>query len=56
MSAYLPQLMDHVTVNPSPVIPGRVNINQAPRAVLQGIPEMTDQMVEQAGGAVGAQP
>lgn len=47
MSAYLPQLMDHVTIVPATTIPGRVNINQAPRAILAGIPGMTDEIVEQ---------
>ena len=40
MNLYLPILMDYVAVNASPVIPGRININQAPRAVLEGIPGM----------------
>ncbi|WP_197442837.1 type II secretion system protein GspK [Lignipirellula cremea] len=46
MTAWLPTLMDNATVNPEPTIPGRVNINQAPRAVLLGIPGMPDDLVD----------
>jgi hypothetical protein len=46
MAVYLPLLMDNVSVNPSPVIPGRININQAPRTILAGIPGMTDEILE----------
>lgn len=46
MAVYLPKLMDELTVNPAPVIPGRININQAPRTVLLGIPGMTSETVE----------
>ena len=47
MDAYLPQLMDYVTVNPAATIPGRININQASATVLAGIPGMTPEIVEQ---------
>jgi type II secretory pathway component PulK len=47
MGVYMPMLMDHVTVNPSLVIPGRININQASATVLAGIPGMTPEIVEQ---------
>jgi DNA uptake protein ComE-like DNA-binding protein len=43
----LTSLMDNCTINPSPVIPGRININQAPRTLLVGIPGMTTEMVDQ---------
>ena len=46
MIFYLPTLMDNVTVNPSPAIPGRININQASRAVLMGIPGMDEETVD----------
>ncbi len=46
MSAYLPKLMDVCTVNSSPTIPGRVNINRAPRIVLLAIPGMTTEMAD----------
>ncbi len=47
MAVYLPVLMDNTTINPAKTIPGRININQAPRAILQGIPGMDADMVEQ---------
>lgn len=50
MSTYMSQLMDQVTIVPDTVIPGRVNINQASRDVLAGIPGMTDEIVEQIVG------
>jgi len=43
----VPTLMDHLTVNPSPTIPGRISINQAPRTILMGIRGMTDLIIEQ---------
>ena len=46
MSSYMPQLMDNCTVNPDPVIPGRVNVNRAPRAVLLAIPGMTENIAD----------
>lgn len=46
MNVYLPLLMDNLTVNPQKVIPGRININQAPRAVLEGIPGMTGKLLD----------
>ena len=39
-------LLDHVTTNPVPAFPGRININQASRTVLLGIPGMTPEIVE----------
>ena len=47
MGFYMPLLMDNVTVNQSPTIPGRININQAPRVVLRGIPGMDEEIVDQ---------
>ncbi|MEX0867486.1 MAG: type II secretion system protein GspK, partial [Pirellulales bacterium] len=47
MAVYLPRLVDNVTVNPSPIIPGRININQAPRVVLSGIPGMTEETLNE---------
>jgi hypothetical protein len=47
MAAYMPILMDNVTVNPAPTIPGRININQASATVLAGIPAMTPEIAEQ---------
>ena len=42
MMVYMPLLMDNVAVNAQPTIPGRININQAPRAILMGIPGMEE--------------
>ncbi len=47
MNVYMPILMDYVTVNPALSVPGRININQAPAAVLRGIPGITPEQVDQ---------
>lgn len=47
MGAYLPSLMDACTAVDSKVIPGRININVAPREILMGIPGMTQEIVDQ---------
>ena len=47
MMIYMPLLMDNVTVSDQPTIPGRININQAPRAMLLGIPGMEETIVEE---------
>jgi type II secretory pathway component PulK/DNA uptake protein ComE-like DNA-binding protein len=47
MATYLPKLMDNLAVNAAPSIPGRLNINQAPRALLTGVPGFTPEMVDQ---------
>ena len=47
MRFYLPLLMDHLAVNPMPTIPGRININQAPRTVLLGIPGLEPETVDE---------
>lgn len=46
-NVYLLPLMEYTSVNPSPVIPGRINVNQASRTVLAGIPGMTDEILEE---------
>jgi DNA uptake protein ComE-like DNA-binding protein len=46
MRLYLPKLLDHCTVNAAKKIPGRININQAPRTILLGIPGMTPEIVD----------
>ncbi|MCE9605976.1 MAG: general secretion pathway protein GspK [Planctomycetia bacterium] len=43
----LPILMDLLATTDATVVPGRININQAPRALLQGIPGFTAEQVEQ---------
>ena len=47
MQDYLPKLMDNLAVNAAPSIPGRLNINQAPRALLAGVPGFTSDIVDQ---------
>ena len=51
MASYLPQLMDNVAVNAAETIPGRININQASRTVLLGIPGMTVNVADQIIGS-----
>ncbi len=46
MNVYLPILLNQVSVNPAPTIPGRININQAPRVMLEGIPGMTTELLD----------
>ena len=46
MSTYLIELMDRVTLSEEPVLIGRVNVNQAPRAVLLAVPGMPAEAVE----------
>ncbi len=43
---YLPDLLDAVTIDSSKTTAGRININQASRAVLRAIPGMTDAIAE----------
>ncbi|MCR4412264.1 MAG: general secretion pathway protein GspK [Thermoguttaceae bacterium] len=47
MNSYIATLMDNLTVQTAQVLPGRINVNQAPRAVLLGIPGMTEDIVDQ---------
>lgn len=47
IATQLPLLMEHLTAVESPVLFGRININLAPRAVLRGIPGMSDDIVEE---------
>lgn len=51
MADYLPKLMDNVAVNAEETIPGRININQASRTVLLGIPGMTSDVADQIIGS-----
>jgi hypothetical protein len=39
--------MDNIAVNSNPTIPGRLNINQAPRRLLNGIPGLSQLAVDQ---------
>ncbi|MBN2579939.1 MAG: general secretion pathway protein GspK [Pirellulales bacterium] len=47
MGVYLPDLMDNVTVDAATVAVGRINVNQASRAVLAGVPGMTEEILEE---------
>jgi hypothetical protein len=47
MQTYLPKLMENLAVNAAPTIPGRLNVNQAPRALIAGIPGLPPTAVEQ---------
>ena len=47
MGLYLPMMMDKLTINEATTIPGRININQAPSAILLGIPGMTPDIVNE---------
>jgi hypothetical protein len=46
-SSWLDAWLDRVTVDASPRIVGRVNVNRAPREVLRGVPGLTESLVEQ---------
>jgi len=47
MNTYMTTLMDNVTVVSEETIPGRININQASRDILLGIPGLSEEAVEQ---------
>ncbi len=47
MTTFLPLMMDNLTSTAEEVLPGRLNINQAPRVLLEAIPGMPLEIVEQ---------
>lgn len=47
MAVYMPVLMDEVSTVAGNTIPGRININQAPRQLLAGIPGLSEEAVNQ---------
>lgn len=47
MIGYLPTIMDKLTTVDSPILPGRININECPREILAGIPGLTTEIVDQ---------
>ncbi|MCI0332375.1 MAG: type II secretion system protein GspK [Planctomycetes bacterium] len=59
MKSYLAKLMDNIAVNADRSIPGRLNINQAPRQLLIGIPNLSpnavDQIISQRDVTLGQQ-
>jgi len=52
----LPKLLDYATVSATPVIPGRVNVNLAPRAVLRAVPGVDSSLVERILASRGSRP
>ncbi len=56
MGFYMPLLMDNCTVNQAQTIPGRININQASRVVLAGIPGMSEEIINQIISLRDAEP
>lgn len=47
MAKYMPKLMQYLTTIDSPTIPGRINLLQAPREIIGGLPGMTPEIVNQ---------
>lgn len=46
MAVYLPVLMDKLTTVSSPFLPGRINIMEAPREILAGVPNLTVEVLD----------
>jgi DNA uptake protein ComE-like DNA-binding protein len=46
MALYLPMLMDKVTTVDATMLPGRININEAPREILSGLPGMSSDILD----------
>jgi DNA uptake protein ComE-like DNA-binding protein len=46
MRDYLPKLFENLAVNAAPSIPGRIDVNQAPRTILTGIPGLPPEAVD----------
>ncbi len=46
MSVYLPILMDALTTQDAPVMPGRLNLNECPAELLYGIPMLAEETVQ----------
>lgn len=51
----LARLLDEVTVSPGPVIVGQVDIMEAPRPVLLGVPKMSEETADRIIGRRGSQ-
>jgi hypothetical protein len=56
MEDYLPKLVDATTVTGDKILRGRINVNEAPRAVLLGLPELDRSVVDQIIAARGLRP
>jgi hypothetical protein len=46
MGGYIDKMMDNMSISEGRTIPGRLNINQAPRSLLMGIPGISEEIVE----------
>jgi len=46
LGSYIDHLMDNSSTNDNPTIPGRLNINAAPRTLLEGIPGLTSEAID----------
>jgi hypothetical protein len=44
--AYIDHLMDNSSTNDNPTIPGRLNINAAPRTLLKGVPGLSSEAID----------
>ena len=55
LRGYLMRLVDEVTVDARRTIPGRIDINTAPEAVLRTIPEVDEELVERIVAVRGKQ-
>ncbi|MCS5632110.1 MAG: general secretion pathway protein GspK [Pirellulaceae bacterium] len=44
--SYIDHLMDNSSTNDNPTIPGRLNINAAPRTLLEGVPGLTSEAID----------
>ncbi len=56
MEDYLPKLVDAATVTSDKILRGRINVNEAPRAVLLGVPGLDRSAVDQVIAARGLRP
>ncbi len=45
IGGYLPLLLDNVAASDTAVLPGRLNVNQAPKTLLQAVPGMTEEIL-----------
>jgi hypothetical protein len=46
LGSYIDHLMDNSSTNDNPTIPGRLNINVAPRTLLEGVPGLTTEAID----------
>lgn len=46
MALYMPMIMEKLTAVTATTLPGRININEAPREILRGLPGMTTEILD----------